>query len=225
MGHSWGSVLGIFIAREYPRFFHAYIGVGQVVNGKDNERLSFEFALETARKSGIQDAVRELNGLNEPEPYWMDAGNGDWFDKLRKQREWLLKLGGSVYKETNYDKWVNVFLSGPEYSICDCMNWIQGNIFSVKAMWPEIMQVDLFNQVPNLEVPVYFLAGRHDYQTPFELVERYFNQLDAPKKEIIWFDNSAHSPMYEEADKFNAVLIEKILKENGEADPPIGGFK
>lgn len=35
-------------------------------------------------------------------------------------------------------------------------------------------------------------------------------QLEAPKKEFLWFDNSAHSPMYEEADKFNNVLIEKI---------------
>ncbi len=210
IGHSWGSVLGILTVQKYPQLFYAYIGVGQMVNGKENERLSFKYALDTALETNNQKAIRRLNEINSPTPYWTIEKDGDWFNKFRKQRECLLKLGGCIYKEKNYNKWIKVFLEAPEYTMGDSVKWIQGNYFSTKAMWPEIMQIDLVKQVPKLEVPVYFLIGRHDYNTPFELAEEYFSQLEAPKKEFLWFDNSAHSPMYEEADKFNNVLIEKI---------------
>ncbi|MCL6613303.1 MAG: alpha/beta hydrolase [Firmicutes bacterium] len=213
IGHSWGSVLGILTVQKYPRLFYAYIGVGQMVNGKENERLSFEYALATALATNNQTAVRALNEINSPIPYWNLEQDGDWFNKLRKQREWLLKLGGCIYGEKSYHKWIKVFLDAPEYTTSDCVKWVRGNLFSVKAMWLEIMQIDLTKQVPKLEVPVYFLIGRHDYNTPFELALAYFNQLEAPKKEFIWFDNSAHSPMYEEADRFNDILIEKIRPE------------
>jgi len=136
-------------------------------------------------------------------PYWTMATDGDWFNRLQKQRKWLLKLGGCVYGERDYHKLIKVFLDAPEYTMSDSVKWIKGNYFSIKAMWPEIIRLDLAKQVPKLEVPVYFLIGRHDYNTPFELAEEYFNQLEAPQKEFYWFDNSAHSPMYEEADKFN----------------------
>jgi pimeloyl-ACP methyl ester carboxylesterase len=33
-GHSWGSVLGVLTVRQYPELFHAYVGIGQVVNMK-----------------------------------------------------------------------------------------------------------------------------------------------------------------------------------------------
>lgn len=32
-----------------------------------------------------------------------------------------------------------------------------------------------------VEVPVYFCVGRYDYNTPFELIEKYYYQLVAPK--------------------------------------------
>ena len=92
IGHSWGSVLGILTVQKYPRLFYAYIGVGQMVNGKENERLSFEYALATALATNNQTAVRALNEINSPIPYWNLEQDGDWFNKLRKQREWLLKL-------------------------------------------------------------------------------------------------------------------------------------
>jgi len=51
-------------------------------------------------------------------------------------------------------------------------------------------------------VPVYFCTGRRDYNVPFELVIDYLEKLRAPHKKIIWFDQSAHMPNFEESDMF-----------------------
>jgi len=75
------------------------------------------------------------------------------------------------------------------------------------------MTVNLMQQAPRLDVPVYFMIGRHDYETPFELAERYYQILQAPAKSWTWFQHSAHSPNIEEADRFNDLLIHKVKQE------------
>lgn len=57
---------------------------------------------------------------------------------------------------------------------------------------------------------MYFIMGRHDWNLPTSITEEYVKKLSAPKKEIIWFENSGHEPLSEEAAKFNQVMIERV---------------
>ena len=87
-----------------------------------------------------------------------------------------------------------------------------GNDYTFPILLDELMRVNLMESATTLKVPVYFITGRHDYNTPFELVEDYMEVLDAPYKEIIWFENSAHWIPFEEPEKFNDVLINIVRK-------------
>ncbi|MDQ0200428.1 alpha/beta fold hydrolase [Neobacillus ginsengisoli] len=78
---------------------------------------------------------------------------------------------------------------------------------SLETLWSQLLDIDFLKTAPRLEVPVYFFAGRHDYQTPFLLVEQYFDMLECPYKELIWFENSAHLLNYEEPMKFHEECI------------------
>ena len=60
LGHSWGSIIGLELARRHPDWLHAYIGMGQMIDGRDNERLGYEWALQAARADHNDKAVREL---------------------------------------------------------------------------------------------------------------------------------------------------------------------
>ena len=48
----------------------------------------------------------------------------------------------------------------------------------------------------------------------YEATEKYFNSLNAPLKELIWFENSAHAPPFEEPEKFNRIIL-NIAKQLG----------
>jgi pimeloyl-ACP methyl ester carboxylesterase len=86
--------------------------------------------------------------------------------------------------------------------------------FSTRHLWNDkLYQVNLFEQVPRLEIPLYFFAGRHDYFTPSEIVEEYFHTVNAPQgKELIWFENSGHEPESNEPEKFCDVMVNRVLK-------------
>jgi pimeloyl-ACP methyl ester carboxylesterase len=119
-----------------------------------------------------------------------------------------------MYGEKSMWPLMKIGLKAPEYSLKDIFKFYSGVKFSLKAMWPKIFDVNIYKQVLELKIPVYFCVGRHDYNTPFELVEKFYLKLKAPIKKLIWFENSAHNPNFEEPDKFNELLINEILPES-----------
>jgi hypothetical protein len=71
--------------------------------------------------------------------------------------------------------------------------------------------LDFTTQAAELEVPVYFFVGRYDVNAMASLAERYYDVLDAPHKELIWFEKSGHPPLYSEANKLVDVMVNRVL--------------
>jgi len=207
VGHSWGSEIGALAASRYPELFHAYVGVAQVVEDFEQERISYRFALGEAGKAGNEKAIRELEEIGPP-PYQGVA-------ELLVQRRWLEQFGGvSRSEETEMRALIKRALSSPDYSLCDAVRFFRGQSFSSRHMWRESLDTNLFEQAPRIEVPVYFFVGRYDYNSPFEETERYYRALDAPRgKHLIWFENAAHMIPYEVPHEYADALIHRVLEE------------
>jgi pimeloyl-ACP methyl ester carboxylesterase len=206
-GHSWGSALGVLTVKQYPELYYAYIGIGQVVNMLEGERISYEWTLAQAIKAKDNKSIKKLAAMGAP-PY-----SGNWQSKTITQRRILGKYGGEVYGNSKggFPVTIKSLLRATEFSWIDRINFFRGILSTMRLMWPQIMKINLMEQAPELKVPVYFLEGRYDYEAPSVLAEQYYNLLKAPFKEIIWFENSAHFLNAEEADKFNETLIKKAL--------------
>jgi pimeloyl-ACP methyl ester carboxylesterase len=54
---------------------------------------------------------------------------------------------------------------------------------------------------------VTFFLGRHDRTAPPELAVELLEALEAPAKEIVWFEHSAHMLNIEEPEKFQRELV------------------
>jgi pimeloyl-ACP methyl ester carboxylesterase len=61
-------------------------------------------------------------------------------------------------------------------------------------------------------MPYYIFQGRKDENTPSELIQDFFDSIEAPDKDLIWFENSAHGPLGEEPARFKKHLREKFLR-------------
>ena len=82
------------------------------------------------------------------------------------------------------------------------MSWFRGVIDTLGYVYPQLWDIDFRTQAAKLDVPVYFLIGRHDINAPVSLTQEYYDLLDAPHKEIVWFEHSGHNPWVTEADEF-----------------------
>jgi pimeloyl-ACP methyl ester carboxylesterase len=75
-----------------------------------------------------------------------------------------------------------------------------------------MIQMDLIEQVPCLQVPVYIFQGRHDYQASYVVAKDFATALKAPIKGFYTFENSAHSPCFEEPEKMCNILRIDVLQ-------------
>jgi len=208
VGHSWGSVIGILAASKHPELFSAYIGIGQMSGMADSERMSYEWTLEQSQNARDKASVEKLTAIGPP-PYT----GSDWQSKFMTERRILGKHGGEYYGSPIGAFGVvlkNVVFSR-EYTMVDRINFFRGIFQSVKALYPELARTDLFVEVPGVEIPVYFCLGRHDYEVPSALAAKYFAALKAPRKQLVWFERSAHMPNTEEKDTFNEFMIDTVL--------------
>lgn len=210
VGHSWGSALGVLAVAQRPGRFHAYVGVGQVVDMLEGERLSYAWTVEQARKAGDTPSLEKLERIGAP-PYAEPLRA-----KVVTQRAILAKYGGEVFGNPRGGVFIVLasLLGTREYGWLDRVNFFRGVFASMDLLWPQIMTINLFEQAPELEVPVYLLEGRHDMEAPSVLAERYFEALVAPRKRLIWFERSAHFVNTEEADAFNRFFVDELLADH-----------
>ena len=207
VGNSWGSLIGVLSIQKYPDSYHAYIGTGQIVNMQENEQISYDWTLAQAIKAEDKQAIQTLTEIGNP-PY---AGDGQ--KELITQRRLLGKYGGELYGSSN-GAFPLIFISlicATEYTLLDKVNFFKGIFASNHLLSQELLTINLKKQELSFKVPIYFALGKHDYEVPSILAEQYFKMIEAPKKELIWFENSAHLANIEENEKFNNLLINNIL--------------
>jgi len=185
VGHSWGSYLGMLVIARHPELYRAYVGIGQLARNAPIDGIQDEYIRQSARRVGDQEAIKELD------------------EKGASVRETLLfKFGGELHHSKSFMPLLLTGLEAPEYSLRDARNVPKGvSLYSRHFVYNSISG-ELMDAVTHVEIPVYFFTGRYDYCDPFSLTEQYFSRIDAPEKHMVWFEDSAHFPFYEEPEAF-----------------------
>ena len=196
VGHSWGTYIGMLLVKRYPKLFDAYVSMGQVVDDTRGRKIADSFIIEQAHKTGNQEALDEM------------AEDPDGF-----REKWLFAFGGELYGETSYTPFIIEGLKSPEYGLFDIQKVAKGSNFSSQHMIYNTIKETISQNIHSVDIPVYFFTGRHDYTTPFELIELFYDQLEAPRKMMVWFDHSAHFPFYEEPRRFAQKMVGIVLAE------------
>ncbi|QNK39280.1 alpha/beta fold hydrolase [Caproicibacter fermentans] len=208
MGHSWGSLLGAITVKQQPEFFHAYIGIGQVVQQDRSERLAYTYMLEQFEKSNDKKMIRRLR------EFPIEAGGDISIKYLAGARsEGMNKLGIGVMRSmASMFDFVAIVLRYKGYTLSEKIKFAKGSSFSLKYLCDCMIKTDLTEQVPCLQVPVYIFQGRHDYQASYVVAKDFATALKAPIKGFYTFENSAHSPCFEEPEKMCNILRVDVLQ-------------
>jgi pimeloyl-ACP methyl ester carboxylesterase len=208
MGHSGGTFLGIQVAGRAPELYYAYIGVAQMSNQLKSERLAYEYMLQQFHENGNEKMVRKL----EAAPVTMAGGIPDAYLAVRDEAMHSLGIGTTHAMHSVLSGIFLPSLTFRGYTLLEKINLWRGKSQSgVSPMWDEIIATDLSKQVPELDLPVYFFEGIYDYTCSYTEAKSYFVNLKAPLKGFYTFEQSAHSPLFEEPEKMGKILQENVL--------------
>jgi pimeloyl-ACP methyl ester carboxylesterase len=208
LGHSWGSFIGIQAAQRSPERFHAYIGMAQMVHQLKSEKLAYDYMLREYQHRGDEDMVRAL----EAAPVTMEDGAPPGYRQLRDKAMHRVGIGTMHDMDSVITGVFIPSLRFPEYTVAEKIALWRGRAFSKSTdLFDITLQTDLADVVPELQMPVYFLEGAYDYTCNYDLARKYFRSLKAPVKGFYTFEESAHSPVFEEPDKASQILKQDVL--------------
>ncbi len=194
VGHSFGSYIGSIMVHEKPELFSAYVSVGQVVDSEKSTVLQEGFIREQAKKNKREEILLALNQTEKP-----------GFEN------WLFEFGGELKNSKSFFPLVWSGMQAPEYTSKEVLGVAQGSSFSSANMKYNVLNKSIYYEILEYKIPVYFFVGKHDYTTPHKLIDEYYNLISAPKKDIVYFENSAHFPFFEEPENFVNELNKILL--------------
>lgn len=200
LGVSWGSVLALKTVHEIPDLVDAVVSYGQVI-----KNLYFN-----------DEVLKELEKSNIPKKK---------LDKVRMilqdgpNEKALSFLSGCVSKYTNGSQnkdgkqapignIIKGLMTSPDYSFKDFKAIMVNGTAKSKLLWPQLLTIDLSEELATVKVPYYVLQGDTDIITNTSIVETVVKQSGNEKLHFELIENSGHIPGVEGMD----ATFERIMK-------------
>ena len=196
---SWGTAIGVRMAKARPDVFSLYVGSGQSVNQGKYRRLAYSQRPAEAHRRNDRQAIEELEA-NGPPPY------------------------DSVSKATVHTKWANRYEPGQlsrgrlistvvfdsNASLTDLRDYVRGLTSSQDHFREAVEQEDIPSLGTSLAIPFFVFQGALDNVTPVAPVQEYVDRVTAPQKKLILIPNAGHNAIATRSDEFLKLLLEHI---------------
>ena len=196
MAFSGGTNIALKTIEKYPEYYYAYIAMAQVIcRGEDNDTLIYQFMKDTFTERGDKKKLKKLEQIVDKK----DNGKVEchnWYEFVTLLHE---AGGGTTMNETEFKGIVMPILRAHCYTLKEKFDYIKGmKMYRTTTLDQELGNKDYRKTDLVFDIPVFFISGDHDYNSPWPLVEEYCDMIDAPDKEFYLIENAAHSPLWEQ---------------------------
>jgi len=202
-GFSMGATIAALAAARRPDLVAALVTVGMDIDGPAIETSAYQFALAAARARNNRRAIGQLEAIGPP-PHVEPR-------QFATRGRWAANFGGVRTGHTHNSLVRGLLVSllrSPDYSLADTVRAFRGITAAQAALLPELAALDLPHTLTHLDTPIVMAQGRHDRVAPPATAERYAESLEAPHKQLVWFEHSAHMPHLEEPERFRELLAQ-----------------
>jgi pimeloyl-ACP methyl ester carboxylesterase len=163
VGHSWGAILGLHVARLRPDLFHALVNTGQPVAGSDITERMRSSAIARAQAAGNIEAAEELKRLSALE---LVSDNSKFIGLLIR--------------------WTEPFIPSDQAYITTPSSF--PNDFCSSKLNPYLLTIDARSGGYRLPLPFFVIQGRDDNRTSPDAARAFVDQVQAPAKRYTAID-------------------------------------
>lgn len=197
MGHAWGSVLGLKYIKQHAADVAGYIGAGQIVDMQN---------ITSVRCARLKELIEAGGSIVEKMKFHsLEKKVNGTFSRENLTKETLNKLNALLQKYSlvsSADKVIMKKLTrSPFYQMTDLkylMNGQRSSVAVIEYLW----NVNFFEEDMTYDVPVCFISGNWDFQTPYTQVKDYEDRITAPVKKMIIMEDAGHYAMYDQPEEF-----------------------
>ena len=186
--------------------------MGQITNQTESEKMAYKYIFEQFVEIGNKKAISELRKY----PVLDADSNVITFYKSNIRDNYMHELGIGTMHKMKSVFW-GIFIpvwTCKAYTLNEKINiWKAKISFIPKTkLINELLNRDFTAEIPKLKIPIYFFSGKYDLTVNIDLSKAYLTKLKAPLKGFYTFNNSAHSPLFEESALVRKIIETDILK-------------
>lgn len=188
VANSWGTVLGFHLALKYPYNIESLVAISPLINNQKNQNLTNKKLINHYKEQNKIEIVKQLNSIHIPYENVED---------LAIQFRWISDYKGAYIPENEFEQYMNFFKEWEQ-------QWM--------PLYKQLYAINLLKYKTVFKIPIYVLIGKQDLTTSFELTEKFFKKLKAPKKQLFWLKDVGHQiPMYKSQEMQN-IICHILLK-------------
>ena len=183
LGQSWGSVLGTQFVLKYPKDVVAFVGTGVVVNMRQGMlKASYDRLQDELMQKGATKDLKKLEALGD----YPNVGRANFHKDVVQFQKIQSKYGHSV----DIGKMIKLGMKSPVFKLSDIYYLTKGSKLS-SGLFTNLLDYDIL-AITEYQLPLYYILGRDDWQTPSTTAADYFETITAPKKGLYWIENAGH---------------------------------
>lgn len=209
MGHSFGTYIALNTVKNHPEKYQAYLAMSQCTNQIESEYIGYDYMIAQYEQMNNTKMVSKFDACPIRES---DEMYERYFSSSLRDTA-MHELG--VGTTRNMDSVISgIFFPSLR---CKAYTWRERtNIWKGKALShrfgvvKDSTEFNAWDNVSSIQIPIYFFAGKYDYTCNFELQKDYYEFITAPEKAFYVFEDSAHSPIYEEQGKASEIYDDII---------------
>jgi len=212
IGHSWGTFLGCNLILENPDNYDYYIGTGQLIDVYENEVAFIEAAKEWSKGDAEGEKLVALMEEKVKAKNWDDD-----FNMYKYQLESRYGYNSYDYKDEKPDYNRNAaYFFNPFHSISSIYKYLHGRDIGTNYKdfmnSPEFEKFSLLNRT-EYKIPFYNINGDRDYTTNHVLAKKYFDAVNAPRKQYYTMKNMAHGLLEIRSGEFSDIVHDIVKLE------------
>jgi pimeloyl-ACP methyl ester carboxylesterase len=165
LGFSYGSVIGLQLANLYPEDYFAYIGVSQLIDYQANWDSSMDWLKKQAELRNDIESLNKINQINEKDSTFCKNISECFLEKYKL----LVKYNGAIYNNeilNEIDKAEHYYEDYKNY------DWYKSYNYSTSRIGDKRFFTNL-TYLNSFKIPIIFMAGRHDWNLPGIVTEKY----------------------------------------------------
>jgi pimeloyl-ACP methyl ester carboxylesterase len=202
LAESMGTLTGLPLAKRRPDLVAALVVTDLYVDMAANEARKWQLTLERLRAAGNTKGVAALEKIGADPARW-------------DLRAWNTNMAWAFRTNVptpNLDRRLlfPLALTSPIYSLRDLATLFVGFQWSTAQMFTELKAYDARRLGSRFEVPFFLFQGATDVVTLTSLATEYFEEVEAPTKELALIPDAGHFAAFTQPQRFLTELRTRV---------------
>ncbi|SHN47251.1 alpha/beta fold hydrolase [Cryptosporangium aurantiacum] len=201
VANSFGSVIGLRLARQRPELFSAYVGTDQNINAGGRDHTAYDALVDRLTAAGKRKALAAITAMGPDESAWTTE---QW-----TQYNKHTVASDPLTRKTLQTVVVGSLLFSPLHKLREARTYLQAMDFSEQVAL-ESVTIDEWAEGTTFAIPFFVFQGEFDVITPPETARSFFDAVTAPVKDFALIRDASHFASFRHPDQFLDLLLTRV---------------